>query len=77
MSDPTNPQPFTPDPDVTGESDDDLAIDEDLSDLGLGGDDRPGGDRPDETGPGAPGNAEPMSDSTDGGLDGGDPGVEE
>ena len=27
--------------------------------------------------PGAPGNDEPMTDSTDGGLDGGDPGVEE
>lgn len=27
--------------------------------------------------PGAPGNDEPMSESTDGGLSGGDPGVEE
>lgn len=27
--------------------------------------------------PGAPGNDEPMTDSTDGGLSGGDPGVEE
>ncbi|MFD4421423.1 hypothetical protein ACFWN7_07960 [Agromyces sp. NPDC058484] len=27
--------------------------------------------------PGAPGNAEPMTDSTDGGLEGGEPGVEE
>jgi hypothetical protein len=27
--------------------------------------------------PGSPGNAEPMTDSTDGGLEGGDPGVEE
>ena len=27
--------------------------------------------------PGAPGNDEPMTDSTEGGLEGGDPGVEE
>jgi hypothetical protein len=33
---------------------------------------QPAGDKP-----GAPGNAEPMTESTEGGLDGGDPGVEE
>lgn len=33
--------------------------------------------RPDGDQPGAPGNAEPMTESTDGGLEGGDPGVEE
>jgi hypothetical protein len=33
---------------------------------------QPAGDKP-----GAPGNDEPMTDSTDGGLEGGDPGVEE
>ena len=34
---------------------------------------------PDRSGevPGAPGSDEPMTDSTDGGLDAGDPGVEE
>ncbi|ANJ28079.1 hypothetical protein [Agromyces aureus] len=36
-----------------------------------------GGDRRDHDGPGAPGNAEPMSESTEGGLRAGDPGVEE
>ena len=33
--------------------------------------------RPREDVPGAPGSDEPMTDSTDGGLEGGDPGVEE
>ncbi|WP_400996581.1 hypothetical protein [Agromyces sp. GXQ0307] len=33
--------------------------------------------RPDEETPGAPESDEPMTDSTDGGLEGGDPGVEE
>jgi hypothetical protein len=37
-----------------------------------GGSAQPAGDKP-----GAPGNDEPMTDSTDGGLEGGDPGVEE
>jgi hypothetical protein len=32
--------------------------------------------RPEDT-PGAPGSDAPMTDSTDGGLEGGDPGVEE
>lgn len=40
-------------------------------------DSKPGGDTPDTDQPAAPGNAEPLTDSTDGGLDGGDPGVEE
>lgn len=39
--------------------------------------DRPGGDQPEADKRGAPGNDEPMTDSTEGGLDGGDPGVEE
>lgn len=39
-------------------------------------DEQPGDPESPET-PGAPGNAEPMSESTDGGLDGGEPGVEE
>ncbi len=41
-------------------------------------DDRPGDREPagEET-PGAPGSAAPMTESTDGGLEGGDPGVEE
>ena len=33
--------------------------------------------QPDGDKPVAPGNAEPMTESTDGGLEGGDPGVEE
>lgn len=33
--------------------------------------------QPDGDKPGAPGNDEPMTDSTEGGLEGGDPGVEE
>ena len=39
-------------------------------------DEQPGDPESTET-PGAPGNAEPMSESTDGGLEGGAPGVEE
>lgn len=52
--------------------------DNDQSDAAERADDRsdtpaqPVGDKP-----GAPGNVEPMTDSTDGGLEGGDPGVEE
>ena len=41
-----------------------------------GADDRPGDPESPET-PGAPGNADPMTESTDGGLEGGEPGVEE
>ena len=33
--------------------------------------------KPGEDKPGSPQNTEPMTDSTDGGLEGGDPGVEE
>ena len=36
-----------------------------------------GRNQPDEQKPGAPKDTEPMTDSTDGGLEGGDPGVEE
>ncbi|MGR2752843.1 hypothetical protein [Agromyces arachidis] len=39
-------------------------------------DEQPGDQESPET-PGAQGNAEPMSESTDGGLEGGEPGVEE
>ena len=39
--------------------------------------DQPGGEQRGGNKPGAPGNDEPMTDSTDGGLEGGDPGVEE
>ena len=39
--------------------------------------DQPGGEQRGGNKPGAPGNDEPMTDSTDGGLGGGDPGVEE
>ncbi|GAA1830536.1 hypothetical protein [Agromyces salentinus] len=59
-------------------SDDDLDDDDDeLRDLDRSNDQPAGGDRPDGVGPGAPGNAQPMTESTDGGLRGGDPGVEE
>ena len=63
MTDSTEPNGATPD------------LDE--AKLDRSADDAPGGDTPAGDQPDAPGNAEPLTDSTDGGLDGGDPGVEE
>ncbi|MFF2369137.1 hypothetical protein [Agromyces sp. NPDC058110] len=80
MTDPSNPEPFFTDPDAPDAEfgEDDF----DLRQASTGRDDeseraKAHGSAADEDGPGAPGNAEPMSKSTDGGLDAGDPGVEE
>lgn len=68
MTDSTLPDDVTPVPD-----------DADQTDAAEREPDRSGGApaQPDGDKPGAPGNAEPMTESTDGGLEGGDPGVEE
>lgn len=69
MTDSTLPDDVTPVPDDAKRADDpDRADDRDRADA-------TGQRSPDK--PGAPGNDEPMTDSTDGGLEGGDPGVEE
>ncbi len=67
MTDSTLPDAVTPVPDDAKRADDPDRADD--------GPDAP--TQPNAAKPGAPGNAEPMTDSTDGGLEGGDPGVEE
>ncbi len=67
MTDSTFPDDVTPVPD-DAERADAAGRADDRSDAPA----QPAGDKP-----GAPGNDEPMTDSTDGGLEGGDPGVEE
>ncbi|MRG59942.1 hypothetical protein GE115_08680 [Agromyces sp. CFH 90414] len=74
MTDSTRPDGSTPDRDADGEREPD---DQELRDLDRSNDRPAGGDTAEGEGPGAPGNAEPMTESTDGGLSGGDPGVEE
>jgi len=72
MTDSTPPDDATPVPDGRNRTDD-----PDRADGRADAPDQPGGDRRGGNKPGAPGNDEPMTDSTDGGLEGGDPGVEE
>jgi hypothetical protein len=66
MTDSTTPNGGTPE-----------QADLDEADLDRSKNSKPGGDTPDSDQPAAPGHSEPLTDSTDGGLDGGDPGVEE
>lgn len=82
MTDPADTQPFFSDADAADAQEQRTEAgggptDDELRDLDRSNDAPAGGDRPDEEGPGAPGNAEPMTESTDGGLGAGDPGVEE
>jgi hypothetical protein len=67
MTDSRLPDDVSPIPDDAGRTDAAEQAD-DRSDASA----QPAGDKP-----GAPGNDEPMTDSTEGGLEGGDPGVEE
>jgi hypothetical protein len=83
MTDSTTPNGDTPDPEEVGISTesqtttDTEQADTEQADLDRSADSKPGGDTPIGDQPAAPGNSEPLTDSTDGGLDGGDPGVEE
>jgi hypothetical protein len=65
MTDASMPSGAVPEPDADPETRDARGA----RDAGAG--------RSGEDVPGAPGSDEPMTDSTDGGLEGGDPGVEE
>ncbi|WP_127794459.1 hypothetical protein [Agromyces sp. LHK192] len=75
----TNPEDVAPeefiDRDAARDADDAGTREE--ADRDRSASDEPGGADDSGAEPGAPGNAEPMTDSTDGGLSGGDPGVEE
>jgi hypothetical protein len=87
MTDSTTPNGDTPDPEEVGIStESQTTTDTEQADTGRGdteanldrsANSKPGGDTPASDQPAAPGNSEPLTDSTDGGLDGGDPGVEE
>ena len=78
MTDSTLPNGSAPDPQETWMATDGKHTNEaDEAKLDRSADDAPGGDVPDGEGAGSPGDTQPMTDSTDGGLDGGDPGVEE
>lgn len=73
MTDSTLPDDVTPIPDDARRAD--AAGQADAAERAGDRSDAPA--QPDGDKPGAPGNDEPMTDSTDGGLEGGDPGVEE